>query len=118
MTDYYIGVDLGGTNIKIGCFDGEIKLIEKTSVPTGAEMGPEVVAERIVEQTKKLLDEFASKLSKVKAQEDHFDNGAGAREEGEGWNTDPEFQDLMFLNAPFVEDDSIVAEKGGWKNES
>ena len=65
MTDYYIGVDLGGTNIKIGCFDGEIKLIEKTSVPTGAEMGPEVVAERIVEQTKKLLSESGISLDDV-----------------------------------------------------
>ena len=65
MTDYYIGVDLGGTNIKIGCFDGEIKLAEKTSVPTGAEMGPEVVAERIVEQTKKLLGESGVSLDDV-----------------------------------------------------
>ena len=65
MTDYYIGVDLGGTNIKIGCFDGEIKLVEKTSVPTGAEMGPEVVAERIVEQTKKLLVESGISLDDV-----------------------------------------------------
>jgi glucokinase len=65
MTDYYIGVDLGGTNIKIGCFDGDIKLVEKTSVPTGAEMGPEVVAERIVEQTKKLLSESGVSLDDV-----------------------------------------------------
>lgn len=71
--------------------------------------------EEIRRDAKKLLDEFASKLSKIKAQEDHLDNGTGFREEGEGWNTDPEFRDLMFLNAPFVEGDSIVAEKGGWK---
>ena len=25
------------------------------------------------------------------------------------------FENLMFLNAPFVEEDSIVAEKGRWK---
>ena len=69
----------------------------------------------IKKDAKKLLNEFASKLSKIKAPKGHFDNGAGIREEGGGWNTDPEFRDLMFLNAPFVEGDSIVAEKGGWK---
>ncbi len=49
MAEVFIGVDLGGTNIKVGCFDSQINLIEKTSVPTGAEMGPESVVERIVE---------------------------------------------------------------------
>jgi len=71
--------------------------------------------EDIKKDAKKLLDEFASKLSKIKATEGYFENGVGFREEGNSWNTDPEFRDLMFLNAPFVEDDSIIAEKGGWK---
>ena len=46
----------------------------------------------------------------------HFENGNGYREEGEPWNTDGDFRDLTFLNAGFVEDDFIVAEKGSWKN--
>ncbi|MFH1238384.1 MAG: hypothetical protein ABIH79_01495 [archaeon] len=71
--------------------------------------------EDIKKNAKKLLDEFALKLSKIKATEGHFENGGGCREEGDGWDTDPEFRDLMFLNAPFVKDDSIVAEKGDWK---
>ncbi len=71
--------------------------------------------EEIRRDSKKLLNEFASKLSKIKASDDHFGNTAGTRDEGDGWNTDPEFRDLTFLNAPFVEADSIVAEKGGWK---
>ena len=49
MAEVFVGVDLGGTNIKVGCFDSQINLIEKTSVPTGAEMGPESVVERIVQ---------------------------------------------------------------------
>ncbi|MCK5449411.1 hypothetical protein KAI32_00945 [Candidatus Pacearchaeota archaeon] len=73
--------------------------------------------EDIKRDAKKLLDEFASKLSKIKASEGHFENGDGFREEGDGWNTDSDFKDLMFLNAPFVEEDLIVAEKGGWKND-
>ncbi|MEA3329479.1 MAG: hypothetical protein U9Q06_01930 [Nanoarchaeota archaeon] len=71
--------------------------------------------EDIKKDAKKLLDEFASKLSKIKASEGHLENGNGFREEGRGGDTDSEFRDLMFLNAPFVEDDSIVAERGGWK---
>ncbi len=70
---------------------------------------------QIREDSKKLLNEFASKLSKIKAPEGHFENESGTREEGEGWNTDPEFRNTTLANAPFVEDDAIVAEKGGWK---
>ena len=71
--------------------------------------------EQIRKDSKKLLNEFASKLSKIKAPEGHFENGTGTREEGDGWNTDPEFKSTTLSNAPFVEDDAIVAEKGGWK---
>ena len=82
--------------------------------------------EKIKNDAKKLLNEFASKLSKIKASAGHLapntkgyteqcENASGIRKEGDGWDTDLEFRDLMFLNAPFVEDDSIIAEKGGWK---
>lgn len=70
---------------------------------------------KIEMDSRKLLDEFASKLSKIKADEGHFENGLGVREEGDGWDTDLEFRSITLSNAPFVEDDSIVAEKGGWK---
>lgn len=72
--------------------------------------------EEIERKAKSLLNEFASKIEKMKTKENHFENGEGFREEGTGWNADADFRDLMFLNAPFVEEDSIVAEKGGWKN--
>lgn len=71
--------------------------------------------EQIRKDSKKLLNEFASKLDKIKATEGHFKNKSGTREEGDGWTTDPEFKSTMTANAPFVEDDFIVAEKGGWK---
>ena len=69
----------------------------------------------IKRDSKKLLNEFASKLSKIKTKDDHLENESGTREEGEGWNTDSEFRSITLSNAPFVEDDSIVAEKGAWK---
>lgn len=66
-------------------------------------------------QAKKLLDEFASKLEKVKVKESHFKSDTGMREEGDGWDTNQEFRDITLANAPFVDDDFIVSEKGGWK---
>jgi len=82
--------------------------------------------EQIRDDSKKLLKTFGKKLEKIKAPEEHFapkkmgytercQNQEGTREEGDGWNTDPDFRDIMFANAPFVEDEFIVAEKGGWK---
>ena len=71
--------------------------------------------EEIRRDSKKLLNKFASKLEKIKAPEGHFKNESGTRVEGSGWKTDEEFKSTMFSNAPFVEDDSIVAEKGAWK---
>ena len=71
--------------------------------------------EQIRKDSKKLLNEFSSKLEKIKAPEGHFENDAGIRQEGNGWSTDEEFQSVMFSNAPFVKDGAIVAEKGAWK---
>lgn len=74
--------------------------------------------EEIRKESKNLLNEFASKLSKIKtsaSSEEQEENASGTREEGDGWNTDPEFRSITLSNAPFVEDNSIVAEKGGWK---
>jgi len=82
--------------------------------------------EQIRQDSKKLLNEFVSKLSKIKAPEGHFtpntkgyteqcENQSGIREEGTGWATTEEFKSTTFANAPFVEDNFLVAEKGAWK---
>ena len=71
--------------------------------------------EEIRTESKALLEKFRKKLDKIKSKEGHFENNSGTREEGSGWKTNPDFKDLTMLNAPFVEDDFIVAEKGGWK---
>lgn len=55
MSDIFVGIDLGGTNIKIGLFDSELKLICKTQVATEADMGPEVVIEKMAQTVEKLL---------------------------------------------------------------
>ena len=69
----------------------------------------------IRQDSKKLLNEFASKLSKIKAPEGHFENETNIRQQGDGWETDPEFRSITFSNAPFTENEFIVAEKGAWK---
>ena len=74
--------------------------------------------EEIKTEAKKLLDEFSAKLSSIKGIEEHFKSSIsedGTREQEEPWKYDPNFRDLMLLNAPFVENDFLVAEKGGWK---
>ena len=71
--------------------------------------------EQIRKDSKKLLNEFASELDKIKAKEGHFQNESGTRTEGTGWQTDEEFKSTMLSNAPLAEDGFIVAEKGGWK---
>ncbi|HZW39583.1 MAG TPA: ROK family protein [Ignavibacteriaceae bacterium] len=44
---YAIGVDLGGTNIKVGIVSEAGEIVEKASVPTLAEDGPEIVISQI-----------------------------------------------------------------------
>lgn len=65
MAEVFIGIDLGGTNIKVGCFDAGINLVARASVPTQVDMGPEFVVERIVETSKKLLADSACSLNDV-----------------------------------------------------
>jgi len=55
MAGYFIGVDLGGTNIKLGCFDEAMALVGRTSVPTDADMGPDHVIGNIINAGQKLL---------------------------------------------------------------
>ncbi len=71
--------------------------------------------EDIKKDAKKLLEDFAKKLEKIKTEEGHFSKCSGMRIEGSGWKTEEDFKDTMFDNAPMVEDDLILAEKGGWK---
>ena len=74
--------------------------------------------EEIRTDAKKLLNKFSKKLASVKGIEEHFasnSNKNGQRDKGTPWNTDPEFRDHFFANAPLVEDEFLVAEKGEWK---
>ena len=67
MSEIFIGIDLGGTNIKIGCFDSDIKLICKTSIPANVDMGPEAVVDKITQTIEKLLTDAGLSLQDITA---------------------------------------------------
>ncbi len=59
---YSIGIDLGGTSIKIGIVNSKGKIVSKLSLPTKAEEGPNIV----VSQIKKGIKEIISSHNKLK----------------------------------------------------
>ena len=67
MADIFAGIDLGGTNIKVGIFDGNIDLLGKGSVPTNADMGVEAVVESMAKLSQQLLEEQGYGLDNVTA---------------------------------------------------
>lgn len=67
MSEIFVGIDLGGTNIKIGCFDCELKLIRKTSMAIRAGHRAEVVVEKICETSEKLLADSGLSIEAVEA---------------------------------------------------
>lgn len=60
MADYYVGIDIGGTNVKVGVFDGEMNMVSKTSVPTDSHMGADDLVGRIVDVCRELLADLGA----------------------------------------------------------
>jgi len=67
MNEYVLGIDLGGTNIKIGCFDTNLKLIGKVAVPTRADMEPELIVDKFKTVSEELLKQKGLSLANVRA---------------------------------------------------
>ncbi len=67
MSETYVGIDLGGTNIKLGCFDSNLNLLGKTSVATEADSGPAAVVDKMFKSVKGLLAEAGSSLNDISA---------------------------------------------------
>jgi glucokinase len=57
MSEYWLGVDLGGTKILTGLFDAEMKLIARNKQPTGAEAGPTGVFGRVIQGVEAVMRE-------------------------------------------------------------
>jgi glucokinase len=62
---YAIGVDLGGTNIKIGIVTDRGKLIKKTSIKTEAECGPKKVISNIQKGIEEILAKNKYKIQGI-----------------------------------------------------
>lgn len=67
MSEIFVGIDVGGTNVKIGLFDSELKMTCKTSITTEADMGPEVVINNMAQAVKELLAEAGFSLEDIVA---------------------------------------------------
>ena len=62
---YYIGVDLGGTNIAVGIVDENKQIVIKGSVPTNAPRAGELIVKDMADLSARLLKEADISLSEV-----------------------------------------------------
>ena len=67
MKKYRIGVDIGGTNIKIALVDFDGKIIYSNTVPTRAEMGYEAGVNNIKQAIKDLMTETGESAKTIEA---------------------------------------------------
>lgn len=63
---YQIGVDIGGTNIKIGLVDDSLEIIEQTSIPFPHE-GAQTVADRLAEAARGVLSAAGVKAAELQS---------------------------------------------------
>ena len=61
---YQIGVDIGGTNIKIGLVDNQLQIVRRSSIPF-PHLGGEEVAAQIAAEVRKLLADQNSSVSEL-----------------------------------------------------
>lgn len=65
MKRYIFGVDIGGTSIKLGIFDREMKLLEKVEFSTPRENASALIVNGIVKNAVSLLGKFESGIDEV-----------------------------------------------------
>lgn len=52
---WFVGVDVGGTNIKLGVVDNDGRILDQTSIPTDEERGPADAIQRVKQALDRLL---------------------------------------------------------------
>ena len=62
---YYVGIDLGGTNIAVGLVDKQGALLAKKSVPTDAERSEEAVLDSIASAVISLVEEAGYSMEEI-----------------------------------------------------
>jgi len=63
---YWLGVDLGGTKILTGLFNGELTLLARNKQPTGSEGGPAGVFQRVVQAVDAVIREAKIDPSEIR----------------------------------------------------
>ncbi len=69
----------------------------------------------IQQEARIFLKEFSRKLDKINENLIESFENVESRKEGDGWETNPDFKELILENAPYVDDNLIMGEKGAWK---
>jgi len=70
--------------------------------------------EKIKEQARKLLENFASALGEIKTKDVFVERDNDRRLESEASSPNADFKKRILKNAPSKDEDSIIAEKGSW----
>ena len=63
---YYIGIDLGGTNIAAGIVTEEGKIVVKDSVPTLSERPTDEIVTDMANLSKKLVQSIGIEMNEIK----------------------------------------------------
>jgi glucokinase len=67
MSEIYLGIDLGGTYIKVGCFNTQLKLLAKTSAPTEVEKQAGAIVENIAKAAEQCAAKAGASMNDVTA---------------------------------------------------
>ncbi|MCH9023390.1 MAG: ROK family protein, partial [Planctomycetes bacterium] len=67
MEEYFWGIDIGGTNVRIGLIGGRGQLAAQSDLATQVERGPDSLADRISQKCSELLAERSIPSENVKA---------------------------------------------------
>src|SRR5690242_10084755 len=62
---YFLGIDLGGTNIKSGVVDDDGRPFSSVSLPTQADRGPEVGLESLAEAARRAVEASGLDWSRI-----------------------------------------------------
>ncbi len=67
MSECFVGIDLGGTNIKAGVVDAEARILSKVSIPTEGGKGREQVLKNICAAAKLAIEKSGVSMEKIRA---------------------------------------------------
>lgn len=67
MSEHYLGIDLGGTNIKTGVMDPAGRVCSKLSVPTEAKHGPDDGIDRMCRAGRDAVEQAGLEMDRIRA---------------------------------------------------